>query len=242
MKIKLTLVAIWICVCGAAVFAQTVVITPKNTVYRRPKPIEEFKKTFTVRRPIARASTPALSQKITATISPESVLELNVKEELGEYQWLEQADYKVLYNGNNLLSISLWMEGTAAYPDSVTKYAVVDLSSGKRVFAADVFQNMNGLAAMIKKTQTAEVKTSIAKMKKDPEIKDVDPSDLFAENKFTSDDVQEFSVDGRGVTFYYDYGFPHALEALQPSGKYRFSWTQLKPFIRRDGLLARFVR
>ena len=39
----------------------------------------DFKKTFVIRRPIAKASSPALSQTIHFLISPESVLQLNVK-------------------------------------------------------------------------------------------------------------------------------------------------------------------
>ena len=65
---------------------------------------------------------------------------------------------------------------------------------------------------------------------------------LFSETNFTTADFKEFSVNDKGVTFYYDYGFPHVLEALQPSGEFMLDWRTLKPFIRRDGLLGRFVR
>jgi hypothetical protein len=40
----------------------------------------------------------------------------------------------------------------------------------------------------------------------------------------------------------YDYGFPHVIEALEPSNEIFLPYSQLKPFIRTDGLLARFVR
>src|SRR5688572_25776072 len=124
MKIRpITIVAV-ILVFAAAAFPQTVVITPRKTVHRRPKPQVDFKRTFTVRRPIAKAATPALSRKITTAISPEKVLLLNIREEMNEYQWLEEADYKVLFNQNGVLCIEQSMVGTAAYPDSVTKRVV----------------------------------------------------------------------------------------------------------------------
>ena len=134
------------------------------------------------------------------------------------------------------------MTGTAAYPDSVTKYVVVNLANGNKVRPADVFSNLNGLAAIVKKIQTAEIGKATAEMKKDPENKDVEPEQLFSETDFKASDLKEFSVNDTGVAFYYDYGFPHALEALQPNGEYKLPWVRLKSFIRPDGLLARFVR
>jgi hypothetical protein len=222
---------------GAA--GQTVVITPKKTVYRRPKPQIDFKKTFTVRRPIAKAVTPALSRKITAAISPEKVLELNIREELNEYQWLEESDYKVLFNQNGVLCVELWMTGTAAYPDSVTKRVVIDIANGTAVRPSDVFKDLPSLAKIVRKAQLAEIAAATKEMKSDPDAR---PEELFSETNFTVADFKDFSVDAKGATFYYDYGFPHVIEALQPDGEFHFSWAQLRPFIRTDGLLARFVR
>jgi hypothetical protein len=231
-----------VCTCCIAVRAQTVAITPKKEVYRRPKPIQPFKRTFTVRRPIVKASSPSISKKITAAISPESVLDLNLKDEMREYQWLEEADYKVIYNQKGILTVNSWMEGSAAYPDSVSKYVVVDTSTGRRVTPQEVFVNTSGLAAAIKKIQAAEIKSSTEEMKQDPENRDVDVSELFASTDFTVEDLKEFSIDARGITFHYNYGFPHVLKAVEPDGEYFLTWAQLKPFIRKDGLLARFVR
>jgi len=45
-----------------------------------------------------------------------------------------------------------------------------------------------------------------------------------------------------GVAFFYDYGFPNVLKALEPEGELRLSWAEVKPFIKKDGLLTRFVR
>jgi hypothetical protein len=239
MRIKLILFAAIIGLNCLTVASQTVIITPKKTVYRRPKPQIDFKRTFTVRRPIAKATTPAVSKKITAAIGPEKVLELNIREELNEYQWLEEADYKVLFNQNGVLCMELWMTGTAAYPYSVTKRVVINIASGNTVRPEDVFKDLPALAKMVRKAQLAEIAAAKKEMKSDPEAR---PEELFSETNFTAEDFKDFSVNAKGVTFYYDYGFPHVLQALQPDGEFHFSWTQLKPFVRSDGLLARFVR
>jgi hypothetical protein len=239
MRIKLILFATVICLNCLIVASQTVVITPKKTIYRRPRPQVDFKRTFSVRRPIAKASTPALSRRITTAISPEKVLDLNIREELNEYQWLEEADYKVLFNQNGVLCVELWMTGTAAYPDSVTKRVVIDIAHGTAVRPAVVFKDLASLAKIVRKAQLDEIAAATKEMKSDPDAR---PEELFSETNFTVEDFQDFTVDAKGVTFYYDYGFPHVLEALQPDGEFHFSWTQLRPYVRTDGLLARFVR
>ena len=44
------------------------------------------------------------------------------------------------------------------------------------------------------------------------------------------------------MTFKYDYGFPHVIQALQPEGKFFFTWEQLRPFLVPGGLLAKLAR
>jgi hypothetical protein len=243
MKTKLfaaALLAVFSLASSAA--AQAVVVTPKKTVYHRREPIQDYKKTFTVRRPIARASSPALSRAITAAISPEKVLDLNVKEEINGSQWLSEADYKVIYNGNGLLCVNLWMEGAGAYPDSVDRYVTVRAADGRKLAAADLFRDLPALAAKVKALQRAEVRTATAEIKKDSEAADVDPAEFFSATNFTVKDLDSYYVNSKGVTFVYDYGFPHVAKALEPAGEFHMSWSELKPFIKPGGLLARFVR
>lgn len=238
MKKRILAVAILLIASGP-VWAQSVVITPRRTVYRRPKPLHDFKLTFTIRRPIARAATPALSRRITQSISPEKILEFSIREELTEYQWLEEVDYKVLFNRDGVLCVEQWMTGTGAYPDSVTRTVVVDIKTGVRATIESSFRDLAKLATLIRKAQVAEIASATKEMRSDPDAR---PEELFRETNFTVSDFRDFAVDARGVTFMYDYGFPHVLEALEPAGKFHFTWAELKPFIRTDGLLARFVR
>lgn len=227
---------------AAAVVAQSVVITPKKTVYRRPKPLMDFKKSFTVTRPQIKGLSSALNKKTEAAISYERVLNLNIREELGEIQWLEEAGYEVNYNKNGILDITLSLSGSAAYPSVFQKTVVVDLKTGRRVRPSDVFTNLNGLAAVIRKAQQAEMKKAAADYKKDPDAQDFDASEYFERAKFTAAELEEFTVGDKGVTFIYDYRFPHVARALQPDGRFFYTWAQLRPFIKPAGLLARFVR
>lgn len=242
MKTKTLLFALIIIALPLVCFAQSVKITPQKITYKRPKPIADFKKTFTVNYPKVKAATPALSRKIENTISFSKVLGLNVQEEKGEYQWLEEADYEVGYNKNGILSIYLWMTGTAAYPSTNDKHIVVNLKTGNQIKPEEIFTNLAGLAAEAKKRQQEEMKKAKEEYKKDVDSADFDGSPYFDDADFTVENLNEFSVSEKGVTFYYDYGFPRVILALQPDGEYFFSWSELKPYIKRGGLLEQFNR
>jgi hypothetical protein len=227
---------------AASVTAQTITITGQKKTYTRVKPISGFKKTFTINRPVAKASTPALSRKITSLIDPVNVLEINLKEELTETQWLSEADFEEVFNEQGVLTVMLWMEGSAAYSDGVTKYVVVDVANGVRLSPASAFIDISGLIKAVKKKQDAEIEKAIKAIRADPEFAaDDDPKRLFEETTFEEKALDNFAVDRTGVAFFYDYGFPNVIKALEPDGELRLSWSEVKPFIKQDGLLARFV-
>ena len=227
--------------CAFPALAQKVVVTGRKQVYMRPKPSSDYKKSFTIRRPSVKAATPALSRRITAAVDPIKVLEIDIAEEVGEIQWLSEADYKVEFNDKGILAVTVWMEGSGAYPDGVSKYVVVDTATGRRVTPGEVFSDLAGLARAVKLKQDAAVAEAIKVMKADPDFAEEDPKQLFAETNLQAKDLEGFSVDAAGVTFVYDYGFPHVIRALEPDSEFKLSWEEMKPFIRKGGLLARFV-
>lgn len=241
MKTRILTIAIIILGLAATALAQRVTVTPRKVTYRRPKPIQTFKKTFIITYPRVKASTPAFSRKIEAAINPVTVLGLNMKDEMSDIQWLEEAGYEVNYNKSSILSVTLSANGTAAYPDGFERYVAVDLKTGSRIKPDDAFTDLPGLAAMVKKTQKAEIAAAIIEIRKeDPETED--PASLFKDSDFTVKELKEFTVGDNGVTFIYDYGFPHVIQALQPEGHYFMTWQQVKPFLKTNGPFGRFVR
>lgn len=222
--------------------AQSVTITPKKTIYKRKKPMADFKKIFEVTYPKVKAATPAISRRMETAIDPAIVLGVDIQEEINEVQWLEEAGYEVGYNKNRILSVMLFMYGAGAYPDGSSKYVVIDVKTGRRLKAGDLFTNLRGLVAKVKEAQAAEIEAGKVEIRKDPEMADTDADQLFASSDFTIKNLNEFAVSDTGVTFMYDYGFPHVIKALEPNGSYLITWAELKPFIKRPGLLARFVR
>ncbi|HSK73880.1 MAG TPA: hypothetical protein VK892_19435 [Pyrinomonadaceae bacterium] len=241
MKIKLLLCLLFIFAFSSVSFAQSVKVTPGKITYKRPKPIVDFKKSFTVIYPKISGLTPALNKKVETAVSYERNFHFNLKEEINEIQWLEEASYKVDYNKNGILGVTLTMSGTGAYPSVYDKPVIVNLKNGNKIQPADVFIKLNELAAKAKKAQQNEIKKALIEIKKEYPDEE-SPVDFFQNADFTAENLKEFTVSDKGVTFWYDYGFPHVAQALQPEGRYFFSWAELKPFIKRGGLLAQFVR
>ena len=60
-------------------------------------------------------------------------------------------DYSVEYNKNGIFQIVMTMEGLGAYPDSSNKRFVINLKSGDKLKAADIFQNAPQLLTLVKK-------------------------------------------------------------------------------------------
>jgi hypothetical protein len=65
-------------------------------------------------------------------------------------------------------------------------------------------------------------------------------TDQLNQLEFKRENLDEFSVSDKGVTFIYDAGFPHVIQALQPDGQYFFSFAEHRPHIKNSGPLAVF--
>jgi hypothetical protein len=237
-------------VFASIAFSQTIIIQPKKTVYaRKGKDISKEKRTFTVIYPLFNGTmSPAAKKKLENTISYWRVFDTTLAENMSE-DWLSNLYYKVNYNKNGILDISLIQEGSAAYPDSQTYNYVVDLKTGERVKFADVFksESLADFAKMVDKKLKAETAGIIKRVDKGEfgdNGKEADDSVKEQLNalEFTPENFDEFSISDKGVTILYDAGFPHVIQAAQPDGRFLFTWAELKPFLKADGLLGKFIR
>lgn len=238
-------------IAAAINFAQTIVINPKKNVYtRKGKEVPKEKRTFTVTYPLFNGTMPVAAKKnLEKTISYWKVFDTTLQENLTADYWLSKLSYEVNYNKNGVLAIALTMDGSGAYPDQSTKNLVIDLKTGERVKFADVFQidSLDRFAPLVDAKLKAENADTIKSVEADKsgdytkEDKNSFKKQLEALS-FAPETFDEFSVSDKGVTIFYDAGFPHVIQALQPAGRYFFTWAEVKPFIKADGLLGKFVR
>lgn len=251
MKIKILTALVLVFACASYAFAQTVKITPKKTVYTRKFQVSlKEKRTFTITYPVVSGRISAAAKKNLAdTISYWRVFETSLKENLNEMDWLTEAYFKVNYNKKGILDIALTQEGVGAYPDGQTKNLVIDLKTGKEIKFADVFKPSmrKKLASLVDSKLDVEKKEIIESIRKDKDSYANDEErqssvEMIENLEFTDESFDEFSVSDKGVTILYDAGFPHVVQALQPNGRYFFTWAEIKLFIKPDSLLAQFVR
>jgi hypothetical protein len=158
--------------------------------------------------------------------------------------WLSEFSYVVNYNANYLLDITFMQSGMAAYPDDQTKHFLINLKDGSIAKASDAFEpsKFTTLAAAVNRKLQNEIKQIEDENAASTDGKAKEWSKEANENlKFEINNLDDFSVGRRGIIFLYDAGFPHAIKAFEPRGKYFFSYAELKPYIKRDGLLGQFV-
>lgn len=193
-------------------------------------------------------SDPKVLRKVRAALDLKNIFQTS----LAEYRqdaWLEELDFKVNYNKRGILDISFWQTGTGAYPDTHHAHFAVSLRTGDVLKASDVFEGgaLYALAGMAHEKLQAEVAEQIKVVEQDKELSaDRDSLDNIKGDlsrlSFGVEHLDNFMVGDAGVTFLYDAGFPHAIQAIQPDGRYFFTYAQLAPHIRRDGPLGVFVK
>jgi hypothetical protein len=162
---------------------------------------------------------------------------------LAEYRsdaWLSEFDYKVNYNRDYILDITFTQEGVGAYPSSSSKHFAINLKDGSLIRARDVFNPsaLDTLTGLVDRKLQAEIQQIIKDSGDDKET----ARELLGKLKFERSNLDDFSITDKGLTFLYDADFPHVVQALQPVGEYLFSYAELKPYIKREGLLGTFIR
>lgn len=249
---KLILAFSLMLVAASLGLAQQITVTPKKTVYtRKGSQIPKEKKTFVVTYPLVSGAIPAAAKKkLENTISYWRVFETTLRENQGDYHWLSEMSFAVNYNKNGILDIALTQEGVGAYPDGRTDNLVINLKTGEQVKFNDAFKpaSLAKFAEMVNARLAAEKKKILQGVDKgefgEENGKEANESlkDQVSGLNFTIDTFDEYSISDKGVTIIYDAGFPHVIQAAQPDGRYFFTWAEVKPFIKPDGLLGKFVR
>ena len=225
------------------------IIQRRRTVLFRSAEVARLfpkRKTAIITYPVISGLKPKVLNRIRAHLSFKNIFDYS----LAEYRndaWLTEFSYVVNHNADSLLDLTFTQSGVAAYPDEQSRHFLIDLRSGVLVTAADAFQleKLTFLTALV----DVELQREIARLRKDNAAstdreQDVKTSvnDAYDILKIELKDLDNFSVSRRGITFLYDAGFPHVIKALEPRGRYFFSYNRLKPYISSDGPLGQFVR
>ena len=226
-----------------------VIVKPRTIVIvRRGKLIQDFpeKRRATIKIPLVSGLSDArVLRQVQVILNLKHVFDTSIAE-YRQDNWLEELGYVVNYNKKYILDITFNQSGAGAYPDSQSKHFAINLKNATVIKAADAFagSKLPALADLVKTKFQAELKQilkDLAESKSDPEDIRIakEAQDAL---EFKQSDIDDFSIGDKGVTFLYDAGYPHAIQAFEPEGRYFFSYAELKPFIRRDGPLGQFIQ
>ena len=163
-----------------------------------------------------------------------------------EDNWLKEFSYRVNYNKNNILDVTFTQDGSGAYPDTQTRHFAIDLMNGSVIKASNVFVTgkLPELQAMVNEKLQSELKEileSLRDSKSDPEDVRI-ASEAQEALDYKSEDLDNFEVGAKGITFLYDAGYPHVIQAFEPDGRYFFSYSELRSYLKPDGPLGQFVQ
>jgi hypothetical protein len=202
------------------------------------------KKRAVVTYPVVTGLNPPVLRRVQALLDFKNIFDYSLKE-YREDTWLDEFSYAVNHNANYLLDITFSQSGSAAYPDDQSKHFLIDLRGGRIVKASDAFEanKLASLSELVNKKLQAELKQILVDLKEatgDPEDARI-AGEAQESLQFKIENLDDFSVNAKGVSFLYDAGYPHVIRAFEPNGKYFFTYSELKPYIKRDGPLGQFI-
>jgi hypothetical protein len=153
-------------------------------------------------------------------------------------------DYEVGYNENYILSFTYQRYDDFPRPRGFYYNRVFDLKTGKVVKAIDVFMrnSMQALARMVDLRFQKIMKDHLAEYRAENSDEEAynQLKDLFAEQSFSPNFLDDFTVDGHGVTFYYNYGIS-PFYPIFDTEILAFSYEELKGYINPKGILGKFI-
>jgi hypothetical protein len=147
------------------------------------------------------------------------------------HDWgLHEVNYRVNYNRDHILDITFWESGAGAYDFTSYSHIAFNLNTGAKLTAADVFEpsSMPALEALVKRKLHSYDRVT---------------EGFVPRKRYHRKDLNIFRVDERGVTFLWEFGFPHGGESLEPrDGGFFFTYAELKNYISPGGLLGVNIR
>jgi hypothetical protein len=204
--------------------ADCVAVEPANETGERCKLRDDRCRRVTVT-PRVTAADPSLGKTIQALLDGEIV---DVR---ADDCWLTFLDYTVHHDERGILDITFRTSGLGAYPSTQTAHVAVVLSTGERLRARSAFsaRTLPELTATLKQKAHAAWKTSA---KEHPEVFQGRDEPVFG-----AEHLDNFIVHPDGITFFFDFGLPHAMELATPTSEFDFTNAEIRRFVDPKGPL-----
>lgn len=216
---------------------------------RTPRLVKQFphkKRAIVVYPVVSGLRDPEVLRRVKSLLNIKNIFDSSLRE-YREDAWLDEFNFTVNHNANSLLDITFRQSGSAAYPDDQEKHLLINLKNGRLVGAAEAFRpdKLTALATAVDRKLQQELRQLTSENARDKKSGAEERESLkqaYEDLKFETSHLDDFSVGPKGITFRFDAGFPHVIQAREPSGRYLFTYSELKPYINPNGPLGHFVR
>lgn len=163
-----------------------------------------------------------------------------------------ESRYEVLYNDHGLLSVEFTSVYGGTYSSTVKRHATFDLRSGRLLEVRDVVADTLALQQRWQQSINRRVTEHLRALPKEyPQIEtdtnlltDVKHR-LYWNDSTSTVELQDgeprfydFAITSFGLVLYYDFGFPHVIEALQPDSDYQLTYADIKQWLKPKGPLS----
>jgi hypothetical protein len=147
------------------------------------------------------------------------------------------SSYEVNYNKNFLLNIRVFIETMGAYPSGYVNRYTFNTTTGEKLNINQLLKpsSLSKLAAKCNKILQERIAKTLEEQSGE---EGTWAKELLEGKKFEVSHLNNFTVNAKGITFYFAFDFPHAALALQPDDDFPFSFTELSDDIAPNGLLA----
>jgi hypothetical protein len=200
----------------------------KIVLARSPRLVKQFpfKRRANVVYPVVNGLSAPVLRRVRSVLDFKNIFDYSLKE-YREDTWLEEFSYVVNHNGNFLQDITFSQSGSAAYPDEQSRHFLINLRDGRVIKASDVFitRELAQLSALVNLSCRKSLKRFCSLLENQTVIPKTSPSPPRHRKplEFKVENLDDFSVSAKGVTFLYDAGYPHAIRAFEPIGRYFFN-------------------
>jgi hypothetical protein len=159
-------------------------------------------------------------------------------------QGLTGFEVDTTYNGHCILGISYLIEWMGAYPSSHRGYVNYNLKTGDTLLMQDVVADgkMHALFQLCNQKLKQNIDDNRKQLVAGDGLEDAEWHIKEYPPMFTTDNINNFYISNEGVTFRYEFDFPHVMQGMEPDGEISVSKDELRSLLNTNGPLRFLIK
>jgi hypothetical protein len=157
---------------------------------------------------------------------------------------LQAYDLDTTYDEHCVLSVTVKVDWTAAYPTYYEYYYNFDKRNGLRLRMSDVVKadSLNGLIRRCNELLADNISTQKADITEPDRLEDFNNILKETPPVFTPENIDNYVLTRDGMKIEYKFGFPRYALVLEPEGTLEFSIADISPYLKPDGPLGVWLK